>query len=121
MAHSAQQQYDFSNTREKRTAFLQRHTALKADRSTWRTHWEDISRHLLPRNGRFFISDRNKTTASRYNVIHDNTGTKALRSLGSGMMTGATNPAQPWFKLTTSDPDLGKRHDVRAWLDDVFG
>lgn len=111
--------YDFSDTREKRTAFTRRNTALKTERTTWRTHWADISRHLLPRNGRFFISDRNKTGSDRYNKIYDNTGTRALRTLGAGMQAGATNPARPWFKLTTADPDLGSNYHVRAWLDDV--
>jgi hypothetical protein len=111
--------YDFSKIEEKRTALLQRNTALKTERTTWRTHWADISRHLLPRNGRFFISDRNRTGRDRYNKIYDNTATRALRTLGAGMQTGATNPARPWFNLTTADPDLGEYYPVRAWLDDV--
>ena len=111
--------YDFKNVKDKRTAFLQRWGALKTERSTWRTHWWDISRHLLPRNGRFFTSDRNYTGPERYNRIYDNTATQALRTLGAGMQTGATNPARPWFRLTTSDPDLGQQYAVRAWLDDV--
>ena len=111
--------FDFSTVADKRKAFLQRHGALKTERSTWRTHWADISTHLLPRNGRFFISDRNRTGADRYNKIYDSTGTRALRTLGAGMQAGATNPARPWFKLTTADPDLGNYYPVRAWLDDV--
>jgi hypothetical protein len=122
MAHDTSQSfqtYDFSDPKQKRTAFLQRHNALKTDRTTWRSHWQDISKHLLPRNGRFFISDRNKTGASRYNKIYDNTGSRALRTLGAGMQAGATNPARPWFRLTTADPDLNDHYPVRAWLDDV--
>jgi len=111
--------YDFSNVKDKRTAFLNRSGALKTERETWRTHWSDVSRHLLPRSGRFFISDRNKTSESRYNKIYDNTGTRALRTLGAGMQAGATNPARPWFRLTTADPDLAKHYPVRVWLDDV--
>lgn len=111
--------YDFSKVKDRRTAFLARATALRTERTTWRTHWQDLSRHLLPRNGRFFISDRNRGGASRYNKIYDNTGTRALRTLGAGMMAGASNPSRPWFKLTTSDPDLGDFYPVRAWLDDV--
>jgi hypothetical protein len=111
--------FDFTKVEDKRTAFLRRWTALKSERTTWRTHWQDISRHLLPRSGRFFISDRNRGGASRYNKIYDNTGTRALRTLGAGMQAGATNPARPWFRLTTADPDLSEHYPVRAWLDDV--
>ena len=112
-------QYDFSNIRDRREAFIARHGALKKERSSWVTHWGDISKHILPRNGRFFITDRNRTGASRYNKIYDNTGTRALRTLGAGMQSGATNPGRPWFKLTTADPDLGEYYPVRKWLDDV--
>ena len=110
--------YDFSNSRDRREAFIARHGALKTDRSSWITHWTDISKHILPRNGRFFSSDRNRTGADRYNKIYDNTATRALRTLGAGMQAGATNPGRPWFRLTTADPDLNKFHPVRAWLDD---
>ena len=111
--------YDFSKVRDRREAFLARRGALKTERSSWVSHWSDISKHILPRNGRFFISDRNRTGSDRYNKIYDNTGTRALRTLGAGMQAGATNPARPWFKLTTSDPDLGNYYPVRQWLDDV--
>ena len=114
-----QQVYDFSNMRDKRTAFLSRNGALKTERSSWRTHWSDISRHLLPRSGRFFLSDRNRTGSDRYNKIYDNTGTRALRTLGAGLQAGVTNQARPWFRLTTADPDLGDHYPVRMWLDDV--
>ena len=62
--------YDFSNSRDRREAFIARHGALKTDRSSWITHWTDISKHILPRNGRFFSSDRNRTGADRYNKIY---------------------------------------------------
>lgn len=96
-----------------------RHGALVLERSTWVTHWADITKKLLPRNGRFIASDRNRTDRSRYNDIYDNTATRALRVLGAGLMAGATSPARPWFRLTTEDPDLAQFYPVRAWLDDV--
>ena len=111
--------YNFSKVRDRREAFIARHGALKNERSSWITHWSDISKHILPRNGRFFITDRNRTGSDRYNKIYDNTATRALRTLGAGMQAGATNPARPWFKLTVADPDLGDYHPVRQWLDDV--
>lgn len=111
--------YDFTNVHDQRTAFFARWGALKTERTTWRTHWQDISRHLLPRSGRFFISDRNRGGSERYNRIYDNTATRALRTLGAGMMAGASNPSRPWFRLSTVDPDLGENYQVRLWLDDV--
>jgi len=111
--------YDFTKVRDRRTAYLQRLGKLKTDRSTWVDHWSDISRHLLPRSGRYTKTDRNKTSKSKYNKIYDNSATRALRTLGAGMMAGASNPARPWFRLQTSDPELNDSYNVRLWLDDV--
>ncbi|NBW51876.1 MAG: phage head-tail adapter protein [Betaproteobacteria bacterium] len=91
---------------------------LKTERATWYSHWKEISDYLLPRNGRFFVQDRNRGQR-RHNAIYDSTGTKALRVLAAGMMAGMTSPARPWFKLGTADPDLAKYAPVKVWLNDV--
>ena len=102
--------------RVKRDKLKQRWSSLQAERSSWVSHWSEISTYLLPRNGRFFTSDRNKGTR-RHNAIYDSTGTKALKVLGAGMMAGATSPARPWFRLGTPDPELNKYQPVKVWLD----
>lgn len=91
---------------------------LKSERASWYAHWQELTTYLLPRNGRFFIQDRNKGWR-RHNNIYDNTGTRALRVLGAGMMAGATSPARPWFRLGTPDPALNDYAPVKLWLDDV--
>lgn len=91
---------------------------LKAERATWWAHWQEITTYLLPRNGRYFVQDRDKGWR-RHNNIYDNTGTRALRVLGAGMMAGATSPARPWFRLATADPALNAYQPVKLWLDDV--
>lgn len=97
---------------------LTRWGALKNERSSWMTHWKEISDYLLPRSGRFFVEDRNRGD-KRHNAIYDSTGTRALRVLAAGMMAGMTSPARPWFRLTTSDPALDESAAVKAWLADV--
>ena len=91
---------------------------LKSERATWWAHWQEITTFILPRNGRYFRQDRDKGHR-RHNSIYDNTGTRALRTLGAGMMAGATSPARPWFRLATADTDLNKYQPVKMWLDDV--
>lgn len=91
---------------------------LKTERATWYPHWKELSDYLLPRSGRFFIQDRDRGQR-RHNSIYDNTGTRALRILGAGMMSGATSPARPWFRLTIADPDLAQYAPVKQWLADV--
>ena len=101
-----------------RTLLLRRWQALKTERSSWVEHWGEISSYLLPRSGRFFVQDRNKGQR-RYNSIYDNTGTRSLRVLAAGMMSGMTSPARPWFRLATADADLMKYAPVKLWLNDV--
>jgi hypothetical protein len=91
---------------------------LKAERASWWAHWQELTTYILPRNGRYFRQDRDKGWR-RHNNIYDNTGTRALRVLGAGMMAGATSPARPWFRLGTNDPDLNNYMPVKLWLDDV--
>ncbi|CAB4126823.1 Head-to-tail connector protein, podovirus-type [uncultured Caudovirales phage] len=91
---------------------------LKTERATWWAHWQEISTYLLPRSGRFYVTDRDKGWR-RHNAIYDNTGTRALRVLGAGMMAGATSPARPWFRLGTADPELNSYQPVKLWLADV--
>lgn len=95
-----------------------RWSALQNERSSWMTHWSEISENLLPRSGRFFITDRNDG-GRRHNKIYDSTGTRALRVLAAGMMSGMTSPARPWFRLSIPDTDMADSHAVKLWLSDV--
>ena len=97
---------------------LNRWASLKNERSSWVSHWREISECLLPRSGRFMMGDRNKGD-KRHNDILDSTGTRSLRILAAGMMAGMTSPARPWFRLTTSVPELDESAAVKAWLSDV--
>jgi hypothetical protein len=101
-----------------RNLLMTRWGMLKSERSSWIEHWMEISNYLLPRSGRFFVQDRNKGN-KRANKIYDSTGTRALRTLGAGLQGGATSPARPWFRLTISDQDMAKSHDVQVWLEKV--
>ena len=42
----------------------------------------------------------------RNSKIIDPTASLASSVLSSGMMSGITSPARPWFRLATPDPDL---------------
>lgn len=94
---------------------LERWGALKSERTSWMTHWQEISEVLTPRTGRFLVSDNNKGD-KRHRAILDNTGTRALRTLAGGMMAGMTSPARPWFRLTTLNPELDESYEVKDWL-----
>lgn len=94
---------------------IRRVGALETERSTWWSHWKDIQQVLLPRSGRFFISDVNKGYVK--NDILDDSGTAALTILAAGMQSGMTNPSQPWVRFETQDEDLMNDAEVSRWLD----
>lgn len=106
---------NFATTRQK---LVMRWGQLKTERNSWWGHWQEISNYVLPWNGRYFRQDRDKGRR-RNNQIYDNTGIRALRTLGAGLMAGATSPARPWFRLGTHDPDLNNAQPVKLWLADV--
>lgn len=101
-----------------RQQLIQRLGTLKSERATWFAHWSELTTYILPRNGRYFVQDRNRGQ-KRHNNIYDSTGTKALRTLAAGLMGGLTSPARPWFRLGTSDQELNQYAPVKTWLNDV--
>lgn len=91
---------------------------LEIERSSFLTHWRDLGDYILPRRPRFDVTDANKGDKRNQKIINS-TGTMAVGTLRSGMMSGVTSPARPWFKLTTPDPELAEFGRVREWLETV--
>lgn len=102
----------------RKAKFIRRLSSLKTERSSFVDHWRDIADHVLPRRGRFLVTDRNKGEKRNQKII-DNTATMAHRTLASGLMSGVTSPARPWFRLGTPDPMLVEVAPVKMWLADV--
>ena len=107
--------------KQNREYFTRRHNSLNNDRKSFIPHWREISEYLLPRRGRFLTShNKNPDDGSKKNgKIIDSTGTRALRDLKAGLMSGMASPTRPWFKLGTTDPDLKEFSAVKEWLHQV--
>lgn len=88
---------------------------LETQRSTYLTLYRDLADFILPRRIRLTLSDVNKGDRRNQKII-DSTGTLAMRTLRSGMMSGITSPARPWFRNTTADPELAEYGPVKNWL-----
>lgn len=101
----------------RRQRLLARKSALWLERSSWVSHWKDISEYQQPRAGRFVVTDRNKGD-KRSNSILDNTAVFGARTLAAGLMSGMTSPARPWFKLEIQDKELMESAAVKTWLHD---
>lgn len=87
----------------------------KTERTSFIYHWNELADFILPRRGRFMLSDVNRGDRRTKNII-DSTGTFASRTLGSGMHSGMTSPSRPWFQYGVTDPLLNEIPAVKAWL-----
>jgi len=90
---------------------------MMTERASWDKHWRDLIDNFSPRRGKFMTTDRNK--GAKRNTLTNNTPLFARRVLVSGLMTGITSPARPWFRLSPPDPDMDEFGPVREWLDTV--
>jgi hypothetical protein len=91
--------------------------SLETERSSFDTHWRDLSDFILPRSSRFLTTERNQS--KRNTNIVDPTASLANRTLSSGMLSGITSPTRPWFTLGTPDPDMMEYGPVKFWLETV--
>ncbi|CAI1976084.1 portal protein [Serratia proteamaculans] len=103
---------------ETRKQFLQKQLSqLISARSSYDSHWKELSDFILPNCGRFLTTDagRNK----RNTKVVDPTGGLASRTLESGMLSGITSPTRPWFSLNTPNKQLMDSWPVKMWLSQV--
>jgi hypothetical protein len=98
----------------------ERFTRLVTERSPWVAIWKQQADYILPRRFRDTALMRNKPAQN--DKLINNTPTQAARTLASGLMSGLTSPARPWFRLAI--PGAGRRNgnlseDVKLWLNIV--
>lgn len=91
---------------------------LDSDRSSFVSHWRELSEFIDPRGSRFLTSDTNRNERRNSRIV-DPSATLAADTLSSGMMSGITSPARPWFRLATPDPDMMDYGPVKVWLETV--
>lgn len=90
----------------------------KAERLSFEPHWRELSDFTRPRSTRFTASEVNRGDRRNSKII-DPAAVMAARTLSSGMMSGITSPARPWFRLATPDRDLMDYGPVKLWLETV--
>lgn len=89
---------------------------MENERTSFLAHWRTIADNVAPRRPRWYTEDVNKGDR-RNQKIQDNTPVLAARTLKSGMMSGITSPARPWFRLSLSDAEYAEAGPVKSWLD----
>lgn len=95
--------------------------AMEDERKSWESHWKDLSAHFLSHRARFLNSgDGTNEGDRRNNKQFDSCGRYAARTLASGMHSGLTSPARPWFKLAMQNKELEQRDEAKHWLHDTY-
>lgn len=100
-----------------RRRYERRKQALKTMRQPWESQWQDLAEYTAPTRLRLTLN-QNEGRRVRSRIV-DSTGSFALRTLASGMHSGITSPARPWFRLTTFDPQMRDYSPVKQYLSDV--
>lgn len=111
------EKWDSLESNRKANMILQRWQDLKLQREPFLNHWQQVSKFVAPYSGRFNIHEHNQKRDQRF--ILDAHATHALNILASGMMSGASSPARPWFKITPVDDELLNDYQVTTWCDEV--
>ena len=94
-----------------------RKESLKTLRQPYEAQWSELAENVAPKRLRLTL-DKGQGQKQRGKIV-DSTASFALRTLASGMHSGLTSPARPWFRLTTLDPDLREFGPVREYIDTV--
>src|SRR5260221_3832429 len=98
----------------RREQYLIRRGSLVTERATWLNQWRELSNYIMPRTGRFLVTDRNKGD-KRYNSIIDSTGTRSLRVLAAALIAGMTSPSRSWVRLSTTELGLMSYRPAESW------
>lgn len=90
-------------------------SALERERSSFESHWKELSEYILPRKARFTLSENNRGEKKNQKIINS-TQVLASRTLSAGLMGGVTSPAREWFRLSMADIESVESGAVKEWL-----
>lgn len=100
------------------TKIVKRYDQLKADRTTWETHWQDLADYILPNKDQV-VQKVTVAGEKKFRHILDNSAIQANELLAGALHGLLTNPNDIWFELTTGDIELDDQDDVKEWLQDT--
>ncbi|MGL4722734.1 MAG: portal protein [Desulfovibrionaceae bacterium] len=89
-------------------------TYVENTRKNWEPLWRNIKQYVLPH--RALALDNEDNTLSSEKII-DATATRAVRITASGLLSGLTSPARPWFRLKFTNHEDNESSEAREWLD----
>ena len=100
---------------EKAKFVLDKYSALKNQRSTWESHWQDVANYFLPRKSN--ITLKRTRGDKRHDQIYDGTATHALELLSASLNGMLTNAISPWFVLKYRSEMMNQDDEAKEWLE----
>ncbi|XPV77040.1 MAG: portal protein [Desulfovibrio sp.] len=96
--------------------FLRRFKSADSARASWKGLWQECLDYCKPRKAAMFTEGDDLV---RGKDLYNGTAEDALDVYAAGCHAGVTPPSGQWFRLGLRDRELGRRHDVRKWLESV--
>lgn len=87
---------------------------LKVQRGTWETHWQDLSRYVLPLKNEIY-GYYNTKGDKRNTHLYDAIGIRCNEQLASALHGMLTNAATQWFMLQSPDHILNSKQHIAEW------
>lgn len=97
-------------------AILKRWGAMKSDRVNWESHWDEVSKFVIPRKDDIYGQNIKGGGEKKTNRLFDATAIQSNELLSAALHAMLTNPTSLWFTLTTGNPDLDRDDNARRWL-----
>ena len=89
---------------------------LMEKRSTWESHWQEVSDLMLPRKAE--ITKERSRGDKRSTLIYDATAIHALELLAASLHGMLTSSANQWFSLRYKEAVLNENDEAKEWLED---
>lgn len=96
---------------------IERFGKVKAERSTWESHWQECADYGLPRKNDIVSKDFWPGQKKGVTIL-DSTMMDSAELLAGALHGLLTNPNGEWFELTTGEDELDNDELVRTWLQD---
>lgn len=110
---------EFENTGLDKVLLIKRAGAIQREGQKWTATWRELQTYLYPTKGFFDVRTPNTGSKIDHRTLIDEEATLDIDTFASGMTSGFTSPARPWFKLYLEDKELMDIPAVKFWLQNV--
>ena len=97
---------------------IQRYERMKADRSVWDTHWDEVATYTNPRKNRRYGAFEGRGNRGRelFSAVVDSTAVNAAETLASALSGMMVSNSDPWLEYSTGDKELDQVDRVAEWM-----